>query len=38
MNFLVEDRFEDRQWFSNLIRVTARELPEPKPKRKKIVG
>ena len=33
--FLVEDKFEDREWISNLIRVTAHELPEPNPKKKK---
>jgi TfoX/Sxy family transcriptional regulator of competence genes len=35
MSFLIEDKIEDRQWISNLIRITARELPEPKPKKKK---
>ncbi len=32
MYYLVEDGFEDRQWFSDLIRITARELPLLKPK------
>jgi len=30
--FLIEDKIEDREWISNLIRLTAKELPEPKPK------
>ena len=34
--FLIEDKIEDREWISNLIRVTAKELPEPKPKKKKV--
>ncbi len=34
MYFLIEDAFEDREWISALIRITARELPAPKPKRK----
>jgi TfoX/Sxy family transcriptional regulator of competence genes len=33
--FLIEDRLEDREWLSNLIRITAKELPEPKPKKSK---
>ena len=34
LSFLIEDKFEDKEWFSNLIRITAKELPTPKPKRK----
>ena len=34
-SFLIEDKFEDREWISNLVRITAQELPEPKPKKKK---
>ena len=34
-SFLVEDRWEDKEWFTQLIRLTARELPEPQPKKKK---
>lgn len=34
-SFLIEDRIEDREWISELIQITARELPEPKPKKKK---
>ena len=33
--FLIEDKIEDREWISNLIRITVKELPEPKPKKKK---
>jgi TfoX/Sxy family transcriptional regulator of competence genes len=38
LSYLIEDKFEDREWFSELIRITADELPEPKPKKKKIKG
>ena len=34
-SFLIEDAFEDRDWISELIRITARELPAPKPKKSK---
>ena len=37
-SFLIDDRLEDRQWFSNLIRITYQELPEQKIKKKKIKG
>ena len=30
--FLIEDRFEDREWISALIRITAAEVPAAKPK------
>jgi TfoX/Sxy family transcriptional regulator of competence genes len=30
--FLIEDRLDDRQWISGLLRTTAGELPPPKPK------
>jgi DNA transformation protein and related proteins len=33
MYFLIEDQFEDREWIGGLIRITAQELPVPKPKR-----
>lgn len=35
MSFLIEDRMEDREWISELVKLTARELPEPKPRKKK---
>ena len=34
-SFLIEDAFEDRDWISELIRITARDLPAPKPKKPK---
>lgn len=33
--FLIEEQIENRDWVSMLIRVTADELPEPKPRKKK---
>jgi len=35
LSFLIEDKIEDRKWISKLIRITAKELPEPNPKKKK---
>lgn len=34
-SFLIENRIDDREWLSKLIRITVSELPEPKPKKKK---
>lgn len=34
--FLIEDGLEDRKWLCELIRITYKELPEPKPKKKKL--
>ena len=34
-SFLIEDKVEDREWISNLVRITVRELPEPKKKKNK---
>ena len=31
---LIEDKIEDRKWLGQLVRLTADELPEPKPKKK----
>jgi TfoX/Sxy family transcriptional regulator of competence genes len=31
--FLIEDRIDDREWMCELVRRTARELPEPKVKK-----
>ncbi|MCB1142977.1 MAG: TfoX/Sxy family protein [Leptospiraceae bacterium] len=36
MSFLITDKIDDREWLSQLIRITANELPEPKPKKKKL--
>jgi len=33
--FLIEDQLENRDWISDLVRITVEELPEPKPKSKK---
>ena len=33
-SFLIEEQIDDRDWISNLVRLTERELPEPKPKKK----
>ena len=35
LSFLIEDQIEDREWMSELIRITEKALPEPKPKKKK---
>jgi DNA transformation protein len=34
-HFLISDELDDREWISNLIRITDRELPTPKPKKPK---
>lgn len=34
-SFLIEEKLEDRDWLSELIRISVKELPEPKPKRPK---
>ena len=36
--FLIEERLEDREWFSALVKITAAELPAPKPKAKRVPG
>ncbi|NNM04618.1 MAG: competence protein TfoX [Gemmatimonadetes bacterium] len=33
-SFLIEDKIEDAEWLSELVRITAAELPAPKPKKK----
>ncbi len=33
--FLIEEKLEDREWISELVRITVKELPERKPKKKK---
>ncbi len=33
--FLIEDKLEDREWLSELVRISVKELPEPKPKKPK---
>jgi TfoX/Sxy family transcriptional regulator of competence genes len=34
-SFLIEDKIEDREWLSHLVRISLKELPEPKPRKKK---
>jgi TfoX/Sxy family transcriptional regulator of competence genes len=34
-SILIDDRIEDHEWLSNLVRITLSELPEPKPKKEK---
>ncbi|MDB5196464.1 MAG: competence protein TfoX [Flaviaesturariibacter sp.] len=31
-SFLIEEKIEDKDWLSELVRVTLKELPVPKPK------
>ena len=33
-HFLIEDRIDDREWLTELIRVTEREIPAPKSKKR----
>jgi TfoX/Sxy family transcriptional regulator of competence genes len=33
--FMIGDGLEDTEWLAGLVRITANELPEPKPKRPK---
>ncbi|MEE9913035.1 MAG: TfoX/Sxy family protein [Deltaproteobacteria bacterium] len=35
MYYLIEEAYEDPEWISGLIRVTAGQLPPPKPKKTK---
>lgn len=32
--FLIDDKMEDKEWLGNLIKITAKELPAPRPKKK----
>ena len=34
-SFLIEEKLENRDWISELVRITVKELPEPKPKKRK---
>jgi TfoX/Sxy family transcriptional regulator of competence genes len=34
-SFLIDDKLEDSQWLSSLVRITVDNLPEPKPKKRK---
>lgn len=33
-SFLIEEKIEDKDWLSELVRVTLKELPAPKAKKK----
>jgi len=33
--FLIDEQLEDREWLSELVRITTRELPMPKKRKKK---
>jgi len=35
LSLLIEDRIEDGEWLSELARITARELPDLAPKKKR---
>jgi len=35
MSFLIEDKLDDREWISELVRITWSELPDPVIKKKK---
>jgi TfoX/Sxy family transcriptional regulator of competence genes len=34
-SFLIEEEIEDSDWLSELVRISLKELPSPKPKNKK---
>ena len=34
-SFLIEEKIEDSDWLSQLVRLSVKELPVPKPKKKK---
>ncbi len=33
-SFLIGEQLEDKDWMSNLVRLTEKELPKPKPKKR----
>ena len=35
LSFLIDDKIEDKEWLTKLVRITTEELPAPKPKKKK---
>ena len=37
-SLLIEDKIEDAEWLSELVKITARALPMPKPKKAKTGG
>lgn len=34
-SFLIEENIENKEWLSELVRISIKELPDPKPKKKK---
>jgi TfoX/Sxy family transcriptional regulator of competence genes len=34
--FLIEEKLENKDWLKKLVEITVKELPEPKPKKKKV--
>jgi TfoX/Sxy family transcriptional regulator of competence genes len=36
--FLIEDKLDDKAWLSDLIRLTAQELPAPRPRQTRRVA
>ncbi|MFC1925476.1 TfoX/Sxy family protein [Chloroflexota bacterium] len=38
LHFLIEDQLEDSEWIGELVRITADELPVPKPRKPKKGG
>ncbi len=35
-SFLIGEKIDDREWLSELVRISVAELPKPKPRKKKI--
>lgn len=35
-SFLIEEKIEDREWLSELVRITVKELPLPKPRKRRL--
>lgn len=33
-SFLIEEKIENKEWLSELVRISVKELPDPKPKKK----
>ena len=38
LSLLIEGQIEDGEWLSELVRITTRELPAPKPKKRRTKG
>jgi len=36
LHFLIKDKIDDKEWLSELVLITAKDLPEPKNKKKSI--